>query len=358
MSNKAGVDATQDEAESISQESEPRDHVSSQNVQTTDERNQRPSGFDPSQHYTIISRPQRRSSLQAVSRDSEVLFVDIERNIPHLREIFENLISTLVADVLSEMNGVSHRVRIVLNAPSLNYPIHIPFQDASTINVDLILNELDRVLNSHESFDISSDIKLNLLCISLPSMGGKKIGGIENRSVPDLYTFLSAKRSVITIKLQNNDCLIRALAVGLAISNASAEDKKQKRWTESIQTAEVKQLLFRLKQFKELKIFQNTGDKLTLEDLSSIAATPVFNNVNITIYDRNFMGVYLKSFNDHKELHVDLLYDRESGHVDVIKSMKGLFSCRFYCYACHKGYSCVKHQCPASGCGLCRQMVA
>ena len=356
MSNKAGIDATQDEAESISQESEPRDHVSSQNVQTTDERNQRPSGFDPSQHYTIIRRPQRRSSLQAVSRDFEVLFVDIERNIPHLKEIFESLISTLVADVLSEMNGVSHRVRIVLNAPSLNYPIHIPFQDTSTFNVDLILNELDRVLNSHESFDISSDIKLNLLCISLPSMGGKKIGGIVNRSVPDLYTFLSAKRSVITIKSQNNDCLIRALAVGLAISKASAEDKKQKRWTESIQTAEVKQLLFRLKQFKELKIFQNTGDKLTLEDLSSIAATPVFNNVNITIYDRNFMGVYLKSFNDHKELHVDLLYDRESGHVDVIKSMKGLFSCRFYCYACHKGYSCVKHQCPASGCGLCRQM--
>ena len=175
MSNKAGVDATQDEAESISQESEPRDHVSSQNLQTTDERNQRPSGFDPSQHYTIIRRPQRRSSLQAVSRDFEVLFVDIERYIPHLREIFERLISTLVADVLSEMNGVSHRVRIVLNAPSLNYPIHIPFQDASTINVDLILNELDRVLNSHESFDISSDIKLNLLCISLPSMGGKKL---------------------------------------------------------------------------------------------------------------------------------------------------------------------------------------
>ena len=38
---------------------------------------------------------------------------------------------------------------------------------------------------------------------------------------------------------------------------------------------------------------------------------------------------------------MDVLYDKETYHVDVISSTKGLFMVRHYSYVCHKGYSSV-----------------
>ena len=37
------------------------------------------------------------------------------------------------------------------------------------------------------------------------------------------------------------------------------------------------------------------------------------------------MGVFIKRFNDGKDKHIDLLYDRAKNHVDVISSTKGFF---------------------------------
>ena len=85
-----------------------------------------------------------------------------------------------------------------------------------------------------------------------------------------------------------------------------------------------------------------------------LAKTATLIPYNITVYDAKFMGVYLKSFNDGQEKHIDLSYNSDAEHVDVITSMKGLFSVRVYCYACHKRFSTVKHLCAASSCTECR----
>ena len=116
------------------------------------------------------------------------------------------------------------------------------------------------------------------------------------------------------------------------------------------QELEKKQLIFKLKRFSNWDIdFGNSANKKwTLDDLSMLAKTATLKPYNITVYDAKFMGVYLKSFNDGQEKHIDLLYNSNAEHVDVITSMKGLFSVRFYCYACHKGFSTVKHLCAAS----------
>ena len=53
--------------------------------------------------------------------------------------------------------------------------------------------------------------------------------------------------------------------------------------------------------------------------------------------------------------NIDLLYDSNGCHIDVITSMKGLLDARHFCYSCHKAFSTIKHLCSASGCMLCRQ---
>ena len=127
--------------------------------------------FDPSRHYEIVRWPQRRSSLQAVSRAFEIFLSDLQSHIDKIHNIFSHIISTLVPELNEESSGSNHRIRIVLNAPGLNYPVHIPFQDAADFNTDMVLNEIERVLSSNETFVISSDMEVNVLSVTLPAMG-------------------------------------------------------------------------------------------------------------------------------------------------------------------------------------------
>ena len=67
------------------------------------------------------------------------------------------------------------------------------------------------------------------------------------------------------------------------------------------------------------------------------------------------MEAFVKFYNSHAKKHIDLLYDSNSCHIDVITSMKGLFDAHHYCYSSHKAFSTIKYLCSASGCMLCRQ---
>ena len=188
---------------------------------------------NPEQYYSVNRTPRRRSLLRAASRDYEVYFTDIESVLDRLREIFNHLIDKLISETQEDLPGHSHRTRLVLNAPTLNYPIHIPFSSADDINAELVLNEIDRVVNSNEAFDISNKIKVNVLSVSLPAMSGKRIGGIQSRTFPNIKLFMKQKKSVIVTKSFKNDCLIKALGIGKkvcqrAIVEPLAENSEKK----------------------------------------------------------------------------------------------------------------------------------
>ena len=170
--------------------------------------------FNPEQYYSVNRMPRRRSLLRAASRDYEVYFTDIESVLDRLREIFNHVINKLISEIQEDLPGHSHRIRLVLNAPTLNYPIHKSFSSSDDFNAELVLNEIDRVVSLNEASDISNNIKVNVLSVSLPEMGGKRIGGIQSRTVPDIKLFTKQKKSVIVIKSFKNDCLIKALAIG------------------------------------------------------------------------------------------------------------------------------------------------
>ena len=216
----------------------------------------------------------------------------------------------------------------------MNYPIHIPFHPACDFNIDLILNEIERVLNLNENFDISDSVKVNILSVSLPVMGGYKLGGIQNRTVPDICSFAKQKKSIETIRdtSDSNDCLLRALAVGVALVERKDSGRYKHLSRVESQTVEEKQLLYRLKRFDGFDCESGSTNRCTMEDLTILASSSFLKQYMITLFDRNFMGVFIKNFNDGKDKHIDLLYDRANYHVDVISSTKGLFMVRHYCY--------------------------
>ena len=127
--------------------------------------------FNPERYYSVNRMQRRCSLLKAASQDYEVYFTDIESVLDRFRDIFNHLINKLISEVQEDLPGHSHLIRRILNAPTLNYPIHIPFSLADDFNAELVLNQIDRVVNSNEAFNISNNIKVNVLSVSLPAMG-------------------------------------------------------------------------------------------------------------------------------------------------------------------------------------------
>ena len=253
-------------------------------------------GFNPEECYSVVRRTHKRNSLEAVSRDYDVYFTDIEGNAHHLKEIFQSLFNKLVTEIETDLPDFSHRIRLVLNAPSLNYPMHIPFHPACDFNIDLILNEIERVLNSNENFDISDSVKVNILSVSSPVMGGYELGGIQNRTVPDICSFAKQKMSITTIRDTNdsNDCLLRALAVGVALVERKDSGRYKHLSRVESQTAEKKQLLYRLKRFDGFDCESGSTNRCTMEDSTILASSSFLKQYMITLFDRNFMGVFIK----------------------------------------------------------------
>ena len=80
---------------------------------------------------------------------------------------------------------------------------------------------------------------MNVLSVYLPAMGGYKIGGIHNRTIPDVLTFISQKRSVISIHTdESNNCLLAALCVGMALADnrlQQAEKQFSKKYKQDLE---------------------------------------------------------------------------------------------------------------------------
>ena len=86
----------------------------------------RDTAFNPEKCYTVVRQTHKLNSLQAVSRDYEVYLSDIEGNAHHLKNMFNSYLTKIVTDIRTDLSDFSQQVRLVLNARSLNKPIHYP----------------------------------------------------------------------------------------------------------------------------------------------------------------------------------------------------------------------------------------
>jgi hypothetical protein len=251
-------------------------------------------------------------------------------------------------------NASNHRVRFVLHAPSLDYPIAVPFAPADQMSGERIMNEIQRVLNSNQNFDIGTGIHINFLTVSIPAMGtSSTAGGLKHRKIIGLNEWAKNKSSIITIRVGGNNCLMAAIAIGRALIC----DKKLGYHRETLQKKLMYELAFELDSAGVLTRINTDcqatsgSGKLTVNDLDHIGAyMPTY---CIAMYDANCEGDVVHIVNPNAENHIDLLYDDGAHHVDVITSMKAIFQVNFYCCKCHSGHRTRSHLCPASCCVLC-----
>lgn len=123
-----------------------------------------------------------------------------------LRILFQSIIDNLTLSM-----EPSDLVRLSIDNQELHFPISLPFMRRSSLTVDRILSEIERVLQSYEQFVLDESLGIELIHVHLPG------GGVSKRKpYVDLEKLLKDKTSVIRIQNTDEMCLARALVVAVA----------------------------------------------------------------------------------------------------------------------------------------------
>ena len=97
-------------------------------------------------------------------------------------------------------------VRLSVQCPELDFPITISFTKVFELNVDRLLSEIERVLQSYEEFVLDESLDIEMIHASLPK------GGVGKRChYVDLPKMMKDKRCFIRIENNDDLCCARAL---------------------------------------------------------------------------------------------------------------------------------------------------
>uniref|UniRef100_A0A8W8MIW4 Uncharacterized protein n=1 Tax=Magallana gigas TaxID=29159 RepID=A0A8W8MIW4_MAGGI len=106
--------------------------------------------------------------------------IDIQSN---LHDMFEDLL-------LQARGHDADLGRVVISHPSLNNAIVVPLQSWETLNADVAMSEIVKVLNSNESLPIDESLLVTIGSIDLPKGGGNKFVRVtKDQEKPRLYLY-------------------------------------------------------------------------------------------------------------------------------------------------------------------------
>ena len=120
-----------------------------------------------------------------------------------------NTFNEILDRVADDMQD-NDRIRFVFNHPALNRPINLPLMLRGDADAERIMIELERVIQSNEGFDIDDLFTMDISKVYLPE--GRKF---MNRNVP-ISKLLHDKKSIVTVKNNDNMCMARVLVTAIA----------------------------------------------------------------------------------------------------------------------------------------------
>ena len=322
--------------------------------------------------------------LRSISTDYLVSFHGLDAVADKIEQILQRVVARVLYETSQSSNTNDERdirARFVVQSASLDYPISIPFSSVENITARRLMDELQRVLNSNQTFEIGDALRLNLLLVSLPSMGTahglRGSGGIRRRHNVDFRDWKRAKRSIIRVAVSRNACLLAALAIGRMVIMKPDDSRRSTISKTSVQNALLAEFCREIDEdcleanLKSAVLIcrgiarkrgrpgrggngGSVGQMLTIGDAEALTRTSILEDFQVAFYDSRFFGSHLITYGQGNGKRINLLYDEVQQHVDVITSLSGLFDCKVYCNKCEKPVQNQKHSCTASTCHFCR----
>ena len=133
--------------------------------------------------------------------------LDLIESHQRTQAIFEHLLN----DVTKEMND-RDQVRFVLRSEQLDTPISLPFMPVAQLTPERVFSQIERVVQSNRDFRLNDTVVVDIVHVEAPQGSGRS----KPRTILNIKEFLHKKKSIITIKNNDDLCLARALVVAIA----------------------------------------------------------------------------------------------------------------------------------------------
>ena len=286
--------------------------------------------------YEIVSVKKYTSKkFRATATDTEIRFSNVINDMDliesHRRtyRIFERLLS----DVTKDMDE-RDQVRFVLRSTQLDSPISIPFLPLGRLTPERVLSAVEHVIQSNRDFRLNDTVNVDLIHVEAPQGSGR-----SKRNIVNIKEYLHKKKSIITIKNQDNLCLARALVVAIAkVDNAP----NYVNLLQHVRAQQVKAIELHAKAKVPM------GPSCGLEEVDMFQKHLTEYEINIVSGNHDNAIIYPSQPSTDKTPIYLFLHDN---HYDVITSMTGFLSKSYYCHKCRRAYAKkLDHLCP----GMCK----
>ena len=158
--------------------------------------------------------------------------LDLLESHERVQRIFGHLLNDLTRDM-----DERDKVRFVLRSDQLNTPISIPFMLVPQLTPERVFSQIERVVQSNRDFRLNDTVIVDILHVEAPQGSGR-----SKRTTLNIREYLHKKRSIVTIKNNDDLCLARALVVAVAKAQNAPNYGHLIRSDRSIQEKEAKKL--------------------------------------------------------------------------------------------------------------------
>ena len=195
---------------------------------------------------------------------------------------------------------------------------------AGSDRVDGILQQMSRVLNSNENFEMDDSFQLSFTQVRAPPRGLGKRKMKPGHSHPE--TFKRFKQSVININNADNLCCARAIVT------AKAKVDNHSNWQGFTKGRRI--------QYQQAALLHHEVGvpvgPCGYEELQKFALAPSLYDYQLVLVDIT-RGYKVSSFGPSRDKQLVLLYSGQ--HYDVILSLPGFFATSYFCWRCLKPYN-------------------
>ena len=130
--------------------------------------------------------------------------------------MFEDILDEARGDLMGNDLG-----RVVIHHDGLQDPIVVPLQPWDRLNVDVVMGQIEKVLNSHQELAMNESFEITIGTINLPKGSGRRpITSLEGDK-----NSIQIKRSLVTIDNDDQLCMARAIGVGWAKLNQCTKEE-------------------------------------------------------------------------------------------------------------------------------------
>ena len=314
--------------------------------------------MDPSDHYSLQRVDKTHSKKFKTTADRYLVEVhdippqtDVSQALELLRNILRDISETILGDIPD-----NDFIRITINSGLLDYSISIPFCLRGNFNIDRILDEVERVVQSQRDWLLQGQFSITLYHVEMPRGGvsGMKMKGRGKYGVSKLYEYLKKKKSVVVIENRHDNlCMARAIVISKAALQLGIDSRQYR----TIRRAEQ-----RLESSKHGRMSLQKKLALALQNEAGISGNLMagldeavnFQNVlskegiELMIFSFNHLNSFIFRGRDidntdfKSKIYIGL-YDR---HFCAITKINAFFESSYYCDICEYPYdSLARHHC-------------